>query len=81
MCGADIVIMAAMLECGRIEVATTPPMEWPIRIIEVPDGYSERMYSIARVTYRRCESRVGPWNAERSSLNSTARRCELTARR
>jgi len=37
-------------------------------------GYNERIYSAARDVYKICDSMVGPWKAERSSLNSTAKK-------
>ena len=43
MCGVDIVMMAEISGEGRREVATTPPMEWPITAMDVFGGYSERM--------------------------------------
>ena len=56
---------------GRRDVATIPPIECPIMIIVVFGGYNERMYLTALVVYASCDSRVAPWKAERSSLNST----------
>lgn len=47
VCGVDMVMMADMLPEGRREVATIPPIEWPITMILVSEGYSERIYEIA----------------------------------
>jgi hypothetical protein len=66
-----MVMMADMLGEGRRDVPTIPPIEWPMIMMEVPGGYSERMYTIAREVYAVCASMVGPWKADRSSLNST----------
>ena len=41
---------------GRNEVATTPPIEWPMTMMDVSVGYNKSMYEIY------------PWNAERSWL-------------
>lgn len=38
MCGVDIVMMAAMCLEGRREVATMPPIEWPMMVIVVFGG-------------------------------------------
>ena len=38
-----MVIMAEISRDGRREVATTPPIEWPITTIGVLGGYSERI--------------------------------------
>ena len=71
VCGVDMVIIAEMLGLGSRAVATIPPIEWPMTMIDVSVGYSDRTYSIARAAYAVSESIVGPWNAERSSLYST----------
>lgn len=47
MCGVDMVMMADMLLEGRREVATIPPIEWPMTMILVLEGYNERIYEIA----------------------------------
>jgi phosphoketolase len=72
VCGVDMVMIAEMLDEGRSDVATIPPIEWPMIIMEVPEGYKDKMYAMAREVYAVWASRVGPWNADRSSLNSTA---------
>lgn len=64
-------MMAEISGEGRRDVATIPPIECPIMIIVVFGGYNERIYLTALVVYAICDSRVGPWKAERSSLNST----------
>jgi hypothetical protein len=38
-----MVITAEMFEDGSRDVATTPPMEWPMTMMEVPLGYRESM--------------------------------------
>lgn len=43
VCGVDIVIMVEIYGEGSRDVATMPPMEWPIRMIVVLGGYRERM--------------------------------------
>jgi len=43
VCGVDMVIMAEISGEGRRDVATTPPIEWPITTIGVLGGYRERM--------------------------------------
>jgi hypothetical protein len=73
VCGVDIVIIVEMLLEGSNDVATTPPIECPIMMILVLGGYNVRIYDIACDVYAICDSRVEPWKAERSSLNSTAR--------
>ena len=60
MCGVDMVMMADMLPEGRREVATIPPIEWPMTMILVFDGYNERIYEIALEVYAICDSRVDP---------------------
>lgn len=70
-CGVDMVMTAEMLGEGRSAVATMPPIECPMTIIEVLAGYSERIYDIAADAYAVSDCRVGPWKADRSSLYST----------
>jgi len=41
--GVDIVMIAEMLLQGRSDAATMPPMEWPMTIILVLEGYRERI--------------------------------------
>lgn len=60
MWGVDMVMMADMLPEGRREVATIPPIEWPMTIILVFDGYNERIYEIALEVYAISDSRVDP---------------------
>jgi hypothetical protein len=38
-----MVMIAEICTEGRREVATTPPMEWPMMMMEVFAGYKERM--------------------------------------
>lgn len=66
-------MIAEMWVDGSSEVATIPPIEWPMIMIDVFAGYKERMYSAARDVYKICDSMVDPWKAERSSLNSTTK--------
>ena len=73
VCGVDIVMIVEMLLEGSSDVATTPPIECPMMMILVFGGYNVRIYDIARDVYAICDSRVDPWKAERSSLNSTTR--------
>ena len=43
MCGVDMVMMTEMSGEGRRDVATTPPIEWPMTTTDVFLGYSERI--------------------------------------
>lgn len=43
VCGVDIVMMAEICGEGRRDVATTPPIEWPITTMDVLGGYIERI--------------------------------------
>lgn len=43
VCGVDIVMIAEISGDGRRDVATTPPIEWPITTTDVLEGYSERI--------------------------------------
>ena len=58
----------------RREIDTMPPIECPNTMIFVPGAYLERINTIAASVYDRSDSSVGPWNAERSSLKSTAKK-------
>ena len=42
-----MVMIAEMFGEGRSEVATTPPIEWPMTMMGVSGGYNESMYDIA----------------------------------
>ena len=45
--GIDMVMTAEMFEEGRRDVATMPPIEWPMTMMDVSGGYSESMYDMA----------------------------------
>ena len=60
VCGVDIVMMADICWEGRREVATIPPIECPMTIMEVFAGYRDRMYSSTREVYAICDLRVDP---------------------
>jgi hypothetical protein len=70
----DIVIMVEISGEGRRDNATIPPMEWPMMMIWVCGGYSDKMYFMAADAYERSERSVGPCKADKSSLNSTVQR-------
>ena len=42
-----MVMMAEISGDGRRDVATTPPIEWPITTMDVLGGYRERIYGMA----------------------------------
>lgn len=58
--GVDIVMTLDILFDSNMEVATIPPMEWPMSITCVFAGYSDRMYVTAVVVYAICDARVEP---------------------
>ena len=40
-------VIAETFREGRSEVATTPPIEWPMTMMDVSVRYNESMYDIA----------------------------------
>ena len=42
-----MVMTAEIFGEGRSEVATMPPIEWPMMMMDVSGGYNESMYDIA----------------------------------